>query len=118
MPRPIGPDVLHTLKNASEIVPVFFVQQFLDPAAAACVSRLEQAMLRHVLRRQLPQHVRCFSKRSSQRSLLHIHDEVRAAIAENRPVVALESTIISHGMPYPANLHTARDVEGIIRAGG
>ena len=43
-------------------------------------------------------------------------DEVRAALAEGRPVVALESTIISHGMPYPDNVAMAREVEAIIRS--
>jgi pseudouridine-5'-phosphate glycosidase len=45
-------------------------------------------------------------------------DEVREALAEGRPVVALESTIISHGMPYPANVAMAREVEQIIREHG
>ncbi|MBT0956918.1 pseudouridine-5'-phosphate glycosidase [Alphaproteobacteria bacterium KMM 3653] len=44
--------------------------------------------------------------------------EVRAALDAGRPVVALESTIITHGMPYPANLETAREVEAAIRAEG
>jgi pseudouridylate synthase len=44
--------------------------------------------------------------------------EVAAAQAAGRPVVALESTIISHGMPYPQNVQTARAVEDIIRAAG
>jgi pseudouridine-5'-phosphate glycosidase len=43
---------------------------------------------------------------------------VAAAQAEGRPVVALESTIIAHGMPYPENVHTARAVEAIIRDHG
>lgn len=42
-------------------------------------------------------------------------DEVAQALAERRPVVALESTIISHGMPYPDNVAMAREVEQIIR---
>jgi len=41
--------------------------------------------------------------------------EVRDALAENRPVVALESTIIAHGMPHPQNLETAQALEQIIR---
>ncbi|WP_265443251.1 pseudouridine-5'-phosphate glycosidase [Flexivirga meconopsidis] len=45
-------------------------------------------------------------------------DEVRDALAEGRPVLALESTIISHGMPYPDNVRTAREVETIVREGG
>ncbi|HVR32026.1 MAG TPA: pseudouridine-5'-phosphate glycosidase [Acidimicrobiia bacterium] len=47
-----------------------------------------------------------------------VSEEVRTALAENRPVVALESTIITHGMPHPRNLDTALDVEGDVRRGG
>lgn len=49
---------------------------------------------------------------------LDIAPEVKAALEENRPVVALESTIISHGMPYPKNVETALEVERIIREAG
>jgi len=49
---------------------------------------------------------------------LSVAAEVEAALAESRPVVALESTIISHGMPYPANVAMAREVEQIIREAG
>ena len=44
--------------------------------------------------------------------------EVAAARTAGLPIVALESTIISHGMPYPQNVDTAREVEQIIRDGG
>ena len=44
--------------------------------------------------------------------------EVQEAMAQGKPVVALESTIISHGMPYPQNVKTAREVEQIIRDNG
>jgi pseudouridine-5'-phosphate glycosidase len=44
--------------------------------------------------------------------------EVRAALDENRPVVALESTIIAHGMPHPQNLETAQALEQIVRDHG
>jgi len=44
--------------------------------------------------------------------------EVEAAIAAKKPIVALESTIISHGLPRPRNLEVARDVEEIVRAAG
>lgn len=47
-----------------------------------------------------------------------INDEVRQAMAEQRPIVALESTIIAHGMPYPKNVETASRVEEIIRNEG
>ncbi len=49
---------------------------------------------------------------------LDVNPEVAAAVAEGRPVVALESTIISHGMPYPQNVETALSVEQIIRQNG
>ena len=45
-------------------------------------------------------------------------DEVKAAKELGLPIVALESTIISHGMPYPTNVQTAREVEAIIRSYG
>ena len=49
---------------------------------------------------------------------LDISTEVKEALANNQPVVALESTIISHGMPYPKNVETALTVEQIIRDQG
>ena len=49
---------------------------------------------------------------------LEISPEVQKALDEGRPVVALESTIISHGMPYPQNVETALNVEKIIRDNG
>ena len=49
---------------------------------------------------------------------LDVSPEVAAAVAEGKPVVALESTIISHGMPYPQNVETALKVESIIRENG
>ena len=51
-------------------------------------------------------------------SELRIHPAVQRALSERRPVVALESTIISHGMPYPDNLRTAREVEEVVRSCG
>ena len=49
---------------------------------------------------------------------LHFHADVRDALADGRPVVALESTIITHGMPHPENRDTARDVEAAVREAG
>ena len=49
---------------------------------------------------------------------LDVAPEVRQALDEGRPVVALESTIISHGMPYPQNVETALNVEKVIRDNG
>ena len=51
-------------------------------------------------------------------ALIQLSPEVAAARAEGRAVVALESTIIAHGMPWPQNLETAREVEDVIRAEG
>ena len=49
---------------------------------------------------------------------IKISKEVQNALDNNLPVVALESTIISHGMPYPKNLHTALECEQIVRDNG
>lgn len=51
-------------------------------------------------------------------SYLSVSQEVRDTLREGKPVVALESTIISHGMPYPKNVETALQVEKIIREAG
>jgi pseudouridine-5'-phosphate glycosidase len=55
---------------------------------------------------------------TGENELLQIEREVQAALAEGRAVVALESTIITHGMPYPENLETARAVEQVVRDKG
>jgi pseudouridylate synthase len=49
---------------------------------------------------------------------VRIHPEVADALTDGRPVVALESTIISHGLPRPDNLRIAREIESEVRAGG
>ncbi|MGC9125814.1 MAG: pseudouridine-5'-phosphate glycosidase [Caldisericaceae bacterium] len=49
---------------------------------------------------------------------MRVNDEVKQAIAEGKPVVALESTIITHGMPYPTNVETAFAVEEEVRRSG
>lgn len=51
-------------------------------------------------------------------SAFHVLDEVASALREGRPVVALESTIISHGLPRPRNLEAALEFEGILREVG
>ncbi len=50
--------------------------------------------------------------------VLTLGDEVAQALAAGRPVVALESTIVTHGMPYPRNLETALGVQDVVRAHG
>jgi len=51
-------------------------------------------------------------------SFLTIHPELLQALNDDKPIVALESTIISHGMPYPENVATAIEVENTVRANG
>ena len=50
--------------------------------------------------------------------LLRVSPKVQSAIASGRPVVALETTIVTHGMPYPDNIHTALQVEDIVQSHG
>ncbi len=49
---------------------------------------------------------------------ISISEEIKQALLENKPIVALESTIISHGMPYPQNVETAISVENTVRQNG
>ncbi len=51
-------------------------------------------------------------------NFVEIAPEVREALDRRRPIVALETTILSHGMPYPQNVQTAREVETIVRDAG
>ncbi|KAL5014929.1 hypothetical protein ScPMuIL_009199 [Solemya velum] len=55
---------------------------------------------------------------ASNSGLFHIGKEVEDALCSKKPIVALESTIITHGMPYPQNMKTALEVESIIRQNG
>lgn len=54
----------------------------------------------------------------SYEAYMDIRPEIAEALKENRPVVALESTILSHGMPYPENVEFAAEVEKVVRAEG
>ena len=49
---------------------------------------------------------------------LHLHPDVQKALAHNQPVVALESTLITHGLPYPVNKDTAQSLERAVRERG
>ncbi|MCP5094896.1 MAG: pseudouridine-5'-phosphate glycosidase [Chloroflexi bacterium] len=49
---------------------------------------------------------------------MKFHSDVQHALATNAPIVALESTVITHGLPYPANVETAVQMENAVRAGG
>jgi pseudouridine-5'-phosphate glycosidase len=50
--------------------------------------------------------------------MFRVNEEVQAALAANQPVVALESTVIAHGLPRPQNMETAQRLEQIVRSGG
>lgn len=58
------------------------------------------------------------SSKTSFNKFLQLSDEVQSALNDNKPIVALESTIISHGMPYPQNYETANQVENTVRENG
>ena len=58
------------------------------------------------------------TRTSSSNPYLRISPRVAHALGARAPVVALESTIITHGMPYPDNLRTAQEVEAVVRAHG
>ena len=49
---------------------------------------------------------------------LRLREDIKAALAASEPLVALESTVIAHGLPYPHNLDTARELETVVRDGG
>ncbi|WP_033568095.1 pseudouridine-5'-phosphate glycosidase [Dickeya undicola] len=58
------------------------------------------------------------SKTDFSHELLRFSDEVKEALHTGKPVVALESTVIAHGLPYPENVATARKIEAAVRAEG
>lgn len=59
-----------------------------------------------------------FRFRSFSTKPIRVSEEIQHALKTNKPIVALESTIITHGLPYPANIEMAQDVESIIRSAG
>lgn len=73
-------------------------------------------MFQLLLSRKVQRHANQIRRYSQYwHSLIDIKPEVKEALDSNRPLVALESTIITHGMPYPQNLETALQVENIVR---
>ena len=59
-----------------------------------------------------------FARHHSSQGIYQLSPAVAKALQNKWPVVALESTIITHGMPYPENLRTAIEVEDIVRSQG
>uniref|UniRef100_A0A4W5MQK0 Zgc:136858 n=1 Tax=Hucho hucho TaxID=62062 RepID=A0A4W5MQK0_9TELE len=83
------------------------------------VSLRYSELLKEVSAQLLQRGISTFHSRLCKNDGLYlVHPAVSEALAENRPVVALESTIITHGMPYPHNLSTAKVVEAIVRTEG
>jgi pseudouridine-5'-phosphate glycosidase len=62
--------------------------------------------------------LRIRGRMNEQSPYLKLSDEVQTALQEQRPIVALESTVIAHGLPYPANVEVARAMEEVIRNEG
>ena len=60
-------------------------------------------------------HSKIFGFHKKFHSLIDISSEVKKSLNLKKPIVALESTIITHGMPYPQNIQTAIEVEDIVR---
>lgn len=75
-----------------------------------------QVKLAHFLRNRVYVYLsRCSVSSLNYSNCIDVSPEVSKALRSHNPVVALESTIISHGMPYPQNLQTALQVEEVIR---
>ncbi|XP_072041914.1 uncharacterized protein [Amphiura filiformis] len=92
-------------------------QTFYNGVQRGCLHSLasQKAMLK------LAHHSwRCLAttSKTNKNGYLKLLPSVASALANNQPVVALESTIITHGMPYPHNLRTAQDVERIVQDNG
>ena len=66
----------------------------------------------------MPPLILVYTQLLMDKAFLSLSPEVQAALAANQPVVALESTVIAHGLPRPQNLETARRLERIIRETG
>ncbi|GMF22959.1 unnamed protein product [[Candida] boidinii] len=64
--------------------------------------------------RSIPIRLKPFLRNHS--TFVQVSDEVRQSLLENKPVLALESTIITHGLPYPDNINMANKVESLIRS--
>src|SRR5436190_542931 len=66
----------------------------------------------------LPSLILVYTQLLMDKAFLSLSREVQAALAANQPVVALESTVIAHGLPHPQNLETVRRLERIVREAG
>lgn len=90
------------------------------PHEVACAKLFQYAHQVNLPRRSTApsRAVRCRAAGLPSRTGVRVHPEVQEALAAGRGVVALESTIISHGMPWPANVETALRVEEAVRAAG
>lgn len=73
---------------------------------------------RHVVSNSRCRHIHSLPTALAAGAPIDIHPEVQEALSHKKPVVALETTIVTHGMPQPTNLETAQAVESIVRAQG
>ena len=81
---------------------------------------MKSIMMRRLRLQTLKRPCSSYSYSTSFRSLSYVEilPEVKDALSTNKPVVALESTILSHGLPYPENKQLSREVSRIIRSKG
>ncbi len=118
---PVVPADVRDVTGAGDAMLAAFCHALLGgaaPAEAAAYGHAAAALTvatRHAVRPDLSDEL---VEEPAVNAPVELTDEVATALAEGRPVVALESTIISHGMPYPDNVAMAVEVEGIVRDGG
>lgn len=102
----LGPDGDHTL----------CLQRLLGAQASSMLRRLQISRLTALRRGR--RHVASLSQVLARHAPVDVHPEVQEALNSQSPVVALETTIVTHGMPYPTNLETAQTVEKMVRDQG
>lgn len=92
------------------------LQSLLGAQAATMLRRLQASRLSVLSRGR--RHVASLSQALARHAPVDVHPEVQEALQNHGPVVALETTIVTHGMPYPTNLETAQSVEKMVRDQG
>ncbi|XP_026285696.1 uncharacterized protein LOC113211521 isoform X1 [Frankliniella occidentalis] len=95
----------------------FFLQQPLDrlPRLLGYLSSKQKGYIHALPQRR---HSSIIRQSSMNHEFIDVSDEVRCALLEKKPIVTLESAIITHGMPHPTNVETAFQVQNIVRQNG
>ncbi|CAG2115793.1 unnamed protein product, partial [Medioppia subpectinata] len=106
-----GPKEERNDNQSDESSPVVIGGSIYDIVADANTDSLRPKLKIHL-------NTNILRRRNSNESIIKMSDEIRSAIHDNRPIVALESTIITHGMPFPINLQMALNVETLVRKRG